>query len=168
MNTSPHPTPAAAAKPVGDLIREWRQHRRLSQLDLAMQADISTRHLGFVETGRAAPSRAMVMHLAERLSVPLRSRNVLLSSAGFAPLYRERRLADPALDAARAVVEQVLKAHEPWPALAVDRHWTLLASSATVPLFLRGVDAALLQGPVQRAAPQSAPGGVAAPHRETS
>jgi len=161
MNTSPHPTPATAAKPVGDLIREWRQHRRLSQLDLAMQADISTRHLSYVETGRAAPSRAMVMHLAERLSVPLRERNVLLSAAGFAPLYRERPLADPALDAARAVVEQVLKAHEPWPALAVDRHWTLLASNATVPLFLQDVDAALLQGPVNVLRLSLHPGGVA-------
>ena len=161
MNTSPHPSPAAAAKPVGDLIREWRQHRRLSQLDLAMQADISTRHLSYVETGRAAPSRAMVMHLAERLSVPLRERNVLLAAAGFAPLYRERPLADPALDPARAVVEQVLKAHEPWPALAVDRHWTLLASNATVPLFLQDVDAALLQGPVNVLRLSLHPGGVA-------
>ena len=85
------------AQPVGDLLREWRQRRRLSQLDLAGEADISTRHLSFVESGRAQPSREMVLHLAERLEVPLRERNVLLVAAGYAPVFRERPLADPAL-----------------------------------------------------------------------
>src|SRR3954471_5220954 len=104
---------ATATQPVGDLLRPWRQRRRMSQLDLACEADISTRHLSYVETGRAAPSRAMVLHLAERLAVPLRERNTLLAAAGFAPLYRERPLADPALDAARETVARVLQAHAP-------------------------------------------------------
>ncbi|HEX6706485.1 MAG TPA: helix-turn-helix transcriptional regulator [Albitalea sp.] len=133
---------------VGTLIREWRQRRRLSQLDLACEADISTRHLSYVETGRASPSREMLMHLAERLDVPLRERNTLLTAAGFAPIYRERPLQDPALDAARQAVELVLRGHEPYPALAVDRHWTLLAHNRTVPLLLANVDPKLLQPPV--------------------
>lgn len=161
MTSSAHTTFAPEARTVGDLIRAWRLHRRLSQLDLAAAADISTRHLSYVETGRAAPSRAMVMHLAERLAVPLRERNQLLAAAGFAPLYRERPLADPALGAARDAVDQVLKAHEPWPALAVDRHWTMLSHNATVPLLLQGVDAALLQGPVNVLRLSLHPGGLA-------
>src|SRR6185295_4525332 len=139
--TLPHPK-------VGTLIREWRQRRRLSQLDLACEADISTRHLSYVETGRATPSREMLMHLAERLDVPLRERNTLLTAAGFAPIYRERPLQDPALAAARQAVELVLRAHEPYPALAVDHHWNMLAHNRTVPLLLTDVDPALLVPPV--------------------
>jgi len=139
--TLPHPS-------VGALIREWRQRRRLSQLDLACEADISTRHLSYVENGRAAPSREMLMHLAERLDVPLRERNTLLTAGGFAPIYRERPLQDPALAAAREAVQLVLRGHEPYPALAVDRHWTLLAHNRTVPLLLAKVDPALLEPPV--------------------
>jgi transcriptional regulator with XRE-family HTH domain len=120
----------------------------LSQLDLACDADISTRHLSYVETGRSAPSREMLMHLAERLNVPLRERNMLLTAAGFAPMYHERPLADPALDAARHAVDLVLKGHEPYPALAVDRHWTMLAHNRTVPLLLADVDPELLKPPV--------------------
>lgn len=134
--------------PVGALLREWRQRRRLSQLALASDADISTRHLSYVETGRAAPSRAMVLHLAEALEVPLRERNTLLTAAGFAPLYRERALDDPALQAARDTVELVLRAHEPHPALAVDRHWHLLAHNRPVALLLDGVAPRLLAPPV--------------------
>ncbi|WP_280155244.1 helix-turn-helix transcriptional regulator [Piscinibacter sp. XHJ-5] len=139
--TLPHP-------PVGALIREWRQRRRLSQLDLACEADISTRHLSYVENGRATPSREMLMHLAERLEVPLRERNTLLTAAGFAPIYRERPLEDPALAAAREAVDVVLHAHEPYPALAVDRHWTMLAHNRTVPLLLAQVDPDLLKPPI--------------------
>src|ERR671928_1466229 len=95
-------------RPVGDLLRDWRQRRRMSQLDLACEADISTRHLSFLETGRAQPSRDMLLHLAERLDIPLRERNVLLVAAGYAPMFRERALDDPALSAARAAVDQVL------------------------------------------------------------
>ena len=133
---------------VGSLIREWRQRRRLSQLDLACEADISTRHLSYVETGRSSPSREMLMHLAERLNVPLRERNLLLTAAGFAPVYRERPLHDPALSSARQAVDLVLKGHEPYPALAVDRHWNMLAHNRSVPLLLAGVDAELLKPPV--------------------
>ncbi len=120
----------------------------MSQLDLACEADISTRHLSYVETGRATPSREMIMHLAERLDVPLRERNLLLTSAGYAPVYRERPLDDPALAAARQAVERVLKGHEPNPALAVDRHWNMLAHNRMVPLLLGGIDERLLAAPV--------------------
>lgn len=137
-----------SARPVGDLLREWRQRRRLSQLDLALEADISTKHLSFVETGRALPSRDMVIHLADRLEIPLRERNRLLVAAGYAPVFRERPLGDPALDAVRRAVDQVLAGHEPYPALAVDRHWTLIAANAAVAPLLAGVAAPLLQPPV--------------------
>jgi transcriptional regulator with XRE-family HTH domain len=137
-----------SVRPVGDLLREWRQRRRLSQLDLACEADISTRHLSFVETGRSLPSRDMVLHLAEQLDVPLRDRNMLLVAAGYAPIFRERPLADPTLHAARQVVEQVLAGHEPNPAFAVDRHWILVASNNALAPLIVGVAPALLQPPV--------------------
>lgn len=136
------------ARPVGDLLREWRQRRRLSQLDLACEAEISTRHLSFVETGRAAPSRDMVLHLAQQLDVPLRERNALLLAAGYAPVFPERPLADPALRAAREAVERVLAAHMPYPALALDRSWTLLAANSALAPLLTGADPALLAPPV--------------------
>jgi transcriptional regulator with XRE-family HTH domain len=132
----------------GDQLRDWRQRRRLSQLDLAAEVEISTRHLSFVETGRAQPSRAMVLRLAERLNVPFRERNALLTAAGFAPMYAVRPLSDPALDSARAAVDSILKGHEPYPALLVDRHWTLLASNRAVAPLLAGVDESLLKPPV--------------------
>ena len=130
------------------MLREWRQRRRKSQLALACEADISTRHLSFIETGRAQPSREMVLHLAERLDVPLRDRNVLLTAAGFAPSFSARSLDDPSLSAARGAVDWILTAHEPYPALALDAHWNLLASNRAVPPLLAGVDAALLKPPV--------------------
>jgi transcriptional regulator with XRE-family HTH domain len=139
---------AVAAHPWGDLLREWRQRRRMSQLDLACEADISTRHLSFLETGRSQPSRDMVLHLAEHLEVPLRERNVMLVAAGFAPLFAERPLQDPALQAARKAVDLVLAGHEPYPALAVDRHWMLVAANAAVGRLMAGAEAALLQPPV--------------------
>ena len=135
-------------QPVGDLLREWRQRRRMSQLDLALEAEISTKHLRFLETGRSLPSRDMVLNLAERLDVPLRDRNVLLLAAGFAPVFRERPLEDPALQAARKAIDLVLAGHEPYPAIAVDRHWTLVASNRAVAPLLAGVDPALLRPPV--------------------
>jgi transcriptional regulator with XRE-family HTH domain len=137
-----------AIQPVGDLLREWRQRRRLSQLDLACEADISTRHLSFLETGRSQPSRDMVLHLAEYLEVPLRERNLLLVAAGYAPVFPERSLSDPALAPARQAVDLVLAGHEPYPALAVDRHWTLVAANKAVAPLLAGVAAELLQPPV--------------------
>lgn len=135
-------------QPVGDLLREWRRRRRMSQLDLALEADISTRHLSFVESGRAQPSREMVLHLAERLEVPLRERNVLLVAAGFAPVFRERALQDPALASARKAVDLVLRGHEPYPALAIDRHWTMVASNAAVARLIGGAEPSLMQPPI--------------------
>lgn len=140
--------PVSAPVNIGDHLREWRQRRHLSQMDLANDAEISTRHLSFIETGRAAPSRDMVMRLAERLDVPLRERNVLLVAAGFAPAFPQRPLDDPALSLARDAVQVVLKAHEPYPALAVDRHWNLMASNAMVAPMLAGVSPRLLTPPV--------------------
>ncbi len=136
------------ALPVGAQLREWRQHRRLSQLDLSVDAEVSTRHLSFVETGRAMPSREMVLRLADRLEVPLRERNRLLTAAGFAPMFGERALDDPALKAARAAIELVLKGHEPYPALAIDRHWTLVSYNRAVLPLLAGVAPELLQPPL--------------------
>ncbi len=132
---------------VGDHLREWRQRRHLSQLDLAGDAEISARHLSFVETGRAAPSRDMVLKLAERLDVPLRERNVLLVAAGFAPAFPQRSLDDPALKSARAAIDLVLKAHEPNPALAVDRHWNLVSANRMVAPLLEGIPERLLGQP---------------------
>jgi transcriptional regulator with XRE-family HTH domain len=131
---------------IGERLRDWRQKRRLSQLDLACEAEISTRHLSFLETGRAAPSRDMVLRLAERLEVPLRERNALLLAAGFAPMFPERSFDDPGLAAARTAVETLLTAHMPFPALAIDRRWILLASNAAVAPLLAGIDARLLEG----------------------
>jgi transcriptional regulator with XRE-family HTH domain len=152
MTASTHhpsrPAPRSAPQPFGEHLRHWRQHRRLSQLDLAHEADISTRHLSFVETGRSVPSREMVLRLSERLDIPLRERNALLVAAGYAPMYRERPLDDPALASARQAVELLLKSHEPYPALAVDRHWNLVAANRMVPHLMAGADASLLQAPV--------------------
>jgi transcriptional regulator with XRE-family HTH domain len=132
---------------IGDHLREWRQRRHLSQLDLAGDAEISARHLSFVETGRAAPSRDMVLKLAERLDVPLRERNVLLVAAGFAPAFPQRSLDDPALKSARHAIDLVLKAHEPNPALAVDRHWNLVSANRMVMPLLAGIPQRLLGQP---------------------
>ncbi len=139
---------SVTVRPVGDLLREWRQRRRMSQLELSLEAEISTRHLSFLETGRSQPSREMVLRLAERLDVPLRDRNLLLHAAGYASVFPERTLDDPALRIARQAVDQVLAGHEPYPALAVDRHWTLVASNAATRRVVAGVDAALLEPPV--------------------
>lgn len=137
-----------AAQTVGHHLREWRQRRRLSQLALAGDADISTKHLSFLETGRARPSREMVLRLAERLDLPLRERNVLLVAAGYAPVFPQRDLGDRAMTAVRAAVDQVIAGHEPYPALAVDRHWNLVAANSVVSRLIAGADPALLQPPV--------------------
>src|SRR5215831_17695493 len=150
MNAHVSTARAEPAKPlhVGEHLREWRQRRHLSQLDLAGDAEISARHLSFVETGRSSPSRDMVLHLAERLDVPLRERNVLLVAAGYAPAYTERSLDDPALAGVRKAVDLVLAGHAPYPALAIDRHWTLVSANEAVAPLLTGVDAELLEPPV--------------------
>jgi transcriptional regulator with XRE-family HTH domain len=133
---------------VGDQLRMWRQRRRLSQLELACEADISARHVSFLETGRSIPSREMLLRLAERLDIPLRERNPLLLSAGYAPLYSERKLDDPALEQAKKAIELVLAGHEPYPALGVDRHWSLVAANSAVAQMLAGVAPRLLEPPV--------------------
>jgi transcriptional regulator with XRE-family HTH domain len=134
-------------RPVGELLREWRDLRRLSQLELAIQADISARHLSFVETGRAAPSREMVLRLAEQLDVPLRERNRLLLAAGYAPVYSAAALDSPPMATVRVAVRQVLTGHEPYPAVVVDREWNLVDANASVALFTEGVAPELLAPP---------------------
>ncbi|MGF6645335.1 MULTISPECIES: helix-turn-helix domain-containing protein [Paraburkholderia] len=153
--------PSSASRTVGELLRDWRQRRRMSQLLLAAEADISTRHLSFVESGRALPSREMVMHLAERLDVPLRARNMLLVAAGYAPLFRERPLTDPQLTAAREAVELVLKGHEPYPALAIDRHWTIVTANRALAPLLGAASEALLAPPVNALRLSLHPDGIA-------
>lgn len=133
---------------VGILLKTWRERRRKSQLDLALDAEISTRHLSFVETGRAKPSREMILLLAEQLEIPLREQNKILLSAGFAPSFSEKKFDDVTFDAARQAIELILKGHEPFPALAIDRHWNMVAANKTVPLMLEGVSAELLTPPV--------------------
>jgi transcriptional regulator with XRE-family HTH domain len=132
---------------VGDLLRNWRLRRRLSQLDLASDAGVSARHLSFVETGRARPSREMVLHLAEQLEVPLRERNDLLLAAGFAPVYGRRGIDDPDMSAVRRAIDLVLTAYEPFPALVVNRSWQLVAGNASVALLTAGVAEDLLAPP---------------------
>ena len=148
-------------QPIGDLLRDWRQRRRLSQLDLALEAEISTRHLSFLETGRAQPSREMILQLAEHLEVPLRDRNILLVAAGYAPVFPERPLSDPALAAARKVIDTILTGHEPHPALAVDRHWTILAHNKAIAPLLEGVSEVLLRPPINALRLALHPDGVA-------
>jgi len=138
----------SSVRPVGDLLREWRRRRRLSQLALACEAEISARHLSFLETGRSLPSRQMILHLAEQLNVPLRERNVLMIAAGYAPTFAERSLEDPALRPARRGIDLVLAGHEPNAAIAVDRRWTLVAANKAIAPLVAGADPALLHPPV--------------------
>jgi len=142
-------TTISAPLGIGDLLRDWRQRRRLSQLDLSNEAEVSARHLSFVETGRSKPSRELVLHLAEHLDVPLRERNSLLMAAGFAPMYRERSLEDHDMDPVRGALDMILAGHEPYPSVIVDRLWNLVtANAAALSLFTVGVAPALLEPPV--------------------
>ncbi|MGW4831363.1 helix-turn-helix domain-containing protein [Amycolatopsis japonica] len=141
-------TTVSAGRPVGELLREWRDRRRISQLDLAISADISTRHLSFVETGRSKPSREMVLRLGEHLEVPLRERNQLLLAAGYAPAYAETGLAAPELEAVRKAVRQLMTGHEPYPAAVVDRWWNLVDANASISLMTDLVSPALMTAPV--------------------
>jgi transcriptional regulator with XRE-family HTH domain len=131
----------------GDLLRQWRQRRRLSQLDLAVAADVSSRHLSFVETGRSRPTSDMILRLAEHLEVPLRDRNTLLLAGGYAPAYPEHALAEPELRAVQAALSRVLKGHEPYPAVVVNRWWELVDANAGIALFTRHVKPELLEPP---------------------
>src|SRR3954464_15419765 len=129
-----------AARPaVGVLLRDWRQRRRMTQLDLALEAEVSARHLSFIETGRSVPSADMVKHLAEQLDVPLRERNELLLAAGYAPAYGQRALDEPAMGPVREALDRVLAGHEPFPAVVVDRHWGMVAGHRAIPLLTPGV-----------------------------
>jgi transcriptional regulator with XRE-family HTH domain len=131
-------------RPVGELLRRWRGRRRLSQLELALESDISARHLSFVENGKSAPSRDTVLRLAEGLDLPLRERNHLLLAAGYAPVYSEAKLDSPEMSAVRGAVRQVLRGHEPYPAVVVDRNWNLVDANAGVALLTEGVAQELL------------------------
>jgi transcriptional regulator with XRE-family HTH domain len=137
-----------ASKHIGDLLRQWRQRRRLSQLELACDAEISTRHLSFVETGRAQPSREMILHLSERMEIPMRERNVLLVAAGYAPIFPERSLEDPALVTVRRAIDLILEGQKPYPAFAIDRHWRVVASNRALPEIYQGVAPHLLEPPM--------------------
>jgi transcriptional regulator with XRE-family HTH domain len=146
----------------GDRIRRWRTLRRMSQLDLALEAGISQRHLSFIENGRSRPSRDMVLTLGRHLAMPKREQNQLLHAAGFAPVFGERPIGDPAMKAVREAVERVLLAHEPMPALAVDRHWTLvLANRPAMALAAQAADASLLEPPINVLRLSLHPGGLA-------
>jgi transcriptional regulator with XRE-family HTH domain len=138
----------AALPTVGLLLRDWRLRRRMSQLALSLEAGVSARHLSFVETGRSRPSHQMVLHLAEQLDVPLRERNQLLLAAGFAPAYGQHAFDDPELEPVREAVESVLRGHDPYPAVVLDRHWGLVAANRAVAILTRGVAPFLLDPPV--------------------
>jgi transcriptional regulator with XRE-family HTH domain len=149
---------------IGDHVKVWRTRRRLSQLHCALDVRMSQRHLSFIESNRAIPSRDMVLRIAEHLDVPLRDRNAMLLAAGYAPHYHERTLDDPALQAARGAINLILKGHEPYPAIAVDRHWTLLAANDALAGLMELVsDEKLLRSPVNVLRLSLDPGGLA-PH----
>jgi transcriptional regulator with XRE-family HTH domain len=139
---------AVATRRVGPLLRDWRLRRRLSQLDLALEAGVSARHLSFVETGRSRPSAEMVLHLTERLGVPLRERNRLLLAAGHAPVFEQRDLDDPEMAPIRQALQSVLDGHDPYPAVVVDGAWEMVAANSAVGLLTEGVAPDLLEPPL--------------------
>jgi transcriptional regulator with XRE-family HTH domain len=151
---SPNHAPPSAARPLpvsasfGEHLRSWRTRRHLTQMQLALRANVSARHLGFVETGRAAPSRALVLRLSEELDVPLRQRNTWLMAAGFAPVYGDRSMDDASFEAVRFAIDVTLEAHKPFPAFAIDRHWNVVVSNRALPELYVGVDPQLLEPPV--------------------
>ena len=132
----------------GEELRTWRQRRHLSQLELATEVDVSTRHLSFMETGRSQASRAMVLRLADKLEVPLRERNELLTAAGYAPMYAAKAYHDPSLSAMREAMELVLKGHDPYPAMLVDRQWTLVSANKAARNFLNCLEPAVMRPPI--------------------
>ncbi|WP_069169647.1 helix-turn-helix domain-containing protein [Streptomyces griseus] len=146
---------------VGPLLRGWREQRRISQLELALRADSSARHISFVETGRARPSEEMILRLAEHLDIPVRERNALLVVAGYAPRFGETALDDPAMDAVRAALERLLQGYEPYPALVVDATYTVVAANQGMRLLLEGVSPELLTPPLNAMRITLHPGGLA-------
>ncbi|MFF9277248.1 helix-turn-helix domain-containing protein [Streptomyces griseosporeus] len=147
-STAAGPSAAPAGQGVGPLLRAWRERRRVSQLELALRADSSARHISFVETGRSRPSEEMVLRLAEHLEVPVRERNALLLAAGYAPRYPETPLDDPALDAVRAGMERLIQGYEPYPALVVDALYDVRAANRGITMLLEGVPEELLAPPL--------------------
>ncbi|WP_182873364.1 helix-turn-helix domain-containing protein [Microbispora sp. H10670] len=133
---------------IGELLRQWRHRRRISQLDLAIAADVSARHVSLVETGKSHPSADMILRLADQLDVPLRERNRLLLAAGFAPRYAKRPLNGDALPAAWDAIARVLRAHEPYPALVIDRGWNIAMANRAIDPFLANVAPDLLRPPI--------------------
>ncbi|MBL1083845.1 helix-turn-helix transcriptional regulator [Streptomyces actinomycinicus] len=142
--SGPAASAAVTGKGVGPLLRAWRERRRISQLELALRADSSARHISFVETGRSRPSEEMVLRLAERLEVPVRERNALLLAAGYAPRFPETPLDDPALDALRDGMERLIRGYEPYPALVVDAGYTVVAANRGIAMLLEGVPEKLM------------------------
>ncbi|MBV9413481.1 MAG: helix-turn-helix domain-containing protein [Solirubrobacterales bacterium] len=138
---------ATGRVPIGELLRSWRRRRSLSQLELALEADVSSRHVSFVETGRAQPSRDMVLRLSEHLEIPLRERNGLLLAAGYAPLYAERSLDEPEMSAVQRALDRFLRAHEPYPAVVLDRRYNLVSANDALAVLLEGVAPDLLEPP---------------------
>lgn len=157
MDTRKHETKAT----VGEQLRTWRERRHFSQLALALQAEVSARHLSFVETGRAQPGRELILRLADELEIPLRERNALLIASGFAPVFEARSFDDPAFDSIRAIVDLTLERHKPFPAYLIDRHWNIVRSNSAVPALYEGVDAALMRPPVNVIRLVLHPGGMA-------
>jgi transcriptional regulator with XRE-family HTH domain len=133
---------------VGKLLRTWRERRRLTQLDLALAADVSTRHISYVETGRSKPTSQMILHLSDQLEIPLRERNVLLLAGGYAPAYPEHELNSPPMSVVNDAINSVLEGHEPSPAVVVDRHWELVAANAAIGVLTEGAAAHLMEPPV--------------------
>jgi transcriptional regulator with XRE-family HTH domain len=152
---------AVAHPPAGRLLREWRRRRNLSQLELAAGAAVSARHLSFIETGRARPSREMVLHLADRLDVPLRERNRLLLAAGHAPQFGERSLDDEAMAPVRTALEGFLAAHEPYPAVVLDSRWDVVLANGAIGPLVEGVDPDLLRPPMNALRVSLHPAGMA-------
>jgi transcriptional regulator with XRE-family HTH domain len=141
-------TAGFANAPVGELLRAWRQRRSLSQLELALDAEVSSRHVSFLETGRSKPSRGMPLRLAEHLDIPLRERNSLLLAAGYAPVYGEHQLSEREMEPVRQALDRFLRAHEPYPALVLDRHFDLVSGNDALDLIIAGVTPALLEPPL--------------------
>ncbi|MBW8814951.1 MAG: helix-turn-helix transcriptional regulator [Caulobacterales bacterium] len=134
--------------PLGETLKRWREQRALSQLELSLRAEVSTRHLSFVETGRAAPGRDLLLRLADELAIPLRERNTILVAAGFAPVFAHRRFSDPEFDAVRTIIDRTLANAWPFPAYVIDRHWNVVASNAAIPELFEGARADLAERPV--------------------
>lgn len=139
---------AVPAQPAGRALRDWRERRRLTQLDLSHQAGVSARHLSCVETGRSTPTAAMIIRLADSLDIPLRDRNAILVSAGFAPIYSQNDLGDPPLSMISGAINMILDAHAPYPAVVVDRRWEMVSANPGVDILTAGASAALLEPPI--------------------